>query len=48
MNALGKQGLAGGSRLREGASSCSKFRDVSKGLADPMDTIISTDAIFGS
>jgi hypothetical protein len=48
VNALGKQRRAGGSRLGEGASSCIKFRNVSKGLADPMDPIIFTDAILGS
>jgi len=39
---------AGGSRLGEGPSSCSKFRNFSKGLTDPMDPIIFTDAILGS
>ena len=42
MNALGKQRRAGDSRLGESASSCSKFRNVSKGLADQKDPIIFT------
>ena len=48
VNTLGKGGRPVGSRLREGASSCSKFRNVSKSLADPIDPIIFTDAILGS
>jgi hypothetical protein len=48
VNALGKERWVGDSRLGESASSCSKFRNVSKGLADPIDPIIFTDAILGS